>query len=492
MIKIQIEKIKIKDNIRKDYGDLTELAASIRVHGVRNPIELNKNFELIDGFRRVIAAKSAGLKEIPYFLNEEEMNKVEAQIISGIFQKNLNPVEEGIALRKYMDANKLNSENVSKAINKTKSYIEKRLLLVDLPEDVKEALIKKKIQIGHALLLAKFTKTDSSKFLREIKREDYSVESAKENLEYSGLSLELARANFDKSQCKGCKHNGSEQSELFETGKILNGTCMNSGCFSKKLKEFIKKAKEEFKDVLYVTESDYSKPVGYIDSSNTWQLEDNKITKDYIKKCRKEKYNYLVKVKDDGEIIEYFKIPPKKVGNKVVESKDETRKLKLTEKVNDFKRTFLINKSIEFMKPGTKQTKALSLIRLIQGSTGSEIDVVNLGNFVNKGYGGEANVKNIFLAKEEELDKAIELLSRNAFRRVHLKDLIETSKNFKVDIKKHFAITKEYLELYTKDQLVKLIEEFKLNDSEKDLKKGDLIQHILNQNLKGKVPKILF
>ena len=494
MKKIQIEKINIAGNIRKDYGDLTELTASIREHGVRNPIELSTSNLLIDGCRRLKAAKAAGLTEIPFFYWDGKIDKATSQMLAGIFQKNLNPIEEGKAFRNYMDSTKIKVEDLAKKISKQITYVNKRLLLVDLPKDVQESLINKKILMGHALLLAKFTKQDSSKFLKEIIREKHSVERARENTQYRGFSLKLSEANFNKSQCKGCKYNGSEQAELFETGTILNGTCMNSGCYHKKVKEFVKQKREEFKDVLYKPESEYAAPSGYVDTSSTWQIEDHKITKPYMKKCRKDKEN-LVRVKDDGEIVEYFKIPPKKVGNKVVENQDETRKLKLTEKVNEFKKTFLINKSIELMQPGTKQAKVLTLIKLMRSANWDE-----LGEF-DKTFRSLKDIKKVYQFPEKDIDNAISYLSRKAFRSVNLKELIEISRNFKVDIKKHFKITKEYLELYTKDQLVNLIEEFKLCVDSEDpkvktissgnIKKGDLIQHILNQNLKGKVPKIL-
>ena len=61
MENIKIDEIKKKENIREDYGDLTELTESIRECGVRNPIELNTQNEIIDGHRRMVAAKAAGL-----------------------------------------------------------------------------------------------------------------------------------------------------------------------------------------------------------------------------------------------------------------------------------------------------------------------------------------------------------------------------------------------------------------------------------------------
>lgn len=502
MKKIQIEKIKITENVRKDYGDLTELAASIKMHGLRNPVELNQDNELVDGFRRVKAAKAAGLKEIPYFVNEEELGKTESQLISGIFQKNLNPIEEGKAFRKYMDQEKIKIAELAKKISKRENYIEKRLELVKTSPEVQKALIERKIQMGHALLLARFTKDDSKKFLRKIIQEKPSVEDARESLGYSNFTARLSDAKFDMKACKDCKFNGSQQAELFETGKILSGNCMNPGCFQKKVKELIKQRIEQFKDIL-VPGDRYQTPNGYVSAESTWALEDKGICKPYMNQCRKDRENYLVKIGDDGSLQEYFKIPSKKKkspeGSKVAmkdeEVREEKREQVLSSKINEFKTKFLIDKTIEVMGPKSIQTKSLVLLRLIQNSNYSDIDYIakELGNLVKRDLGGSPNVKNIFNADDEELDNAIALISQSALRRVDLKELILISRDFEVDVKKHFGITEDYLKLYTKVQLLDLIDELKIGTDQKynDVKKDEIIEFILSRKLKGKVPKIM-
>ncbi len=498
MKNIQIDKIKIAGNIRKDYGDLTELTASIREHGVRKPIELTTSNSLVDGYRRLKAAKAAGLTEIPFFYWDGKIDKATSQMLAGIFQKNLNSVEEGKAFRDYMDATKINVKDLAKKISKQITYVNKRLLLVDLSKEVQDSLINKKILMGHALLLAKFTKQDSSKFLREIIREKHSVEMARENTQYRGFSVRLVDAKFDKSQCKDCKYNGSVQSELFETGTILNGTCMNAGCYHKKVKEFVKQKKAEFKDVLYKSESEYDTPKGYQDIEYSYSLEEKGITKSYMNKCKKEMQNYLVRIKEDGTIQEFFKIPTKK--EKAKGSEKEKEKLSmdtLSSRIHEFKRSFFINKSIELMQPGTKQTKALNVFRLLKSSSYSDIgyktleEINKIVKIIGRGYGQEIFVKNIFEATEDQLDNVIKIISSKALRSTNMKELIEISGKFKVNLKKHFVITKEYLVLYTKDQLYKLIKEFKLEQPDKDLKKGELIEHILKQKLKDKIPKVM-
>ena len=245
---IQIDKIVIKDNVRKDYGYLTEMAASIKEHGVRKPVELNKKNELVDGFRRFKAAKAAGLTDIPYFYNDEKIDNTTEQILSGIFSKNLNPVEEGQAFVKYMAEHKMPIKELAKKISKSEGYVQKRIEIATLPKEITDELIAGRIEIGHALLLKKMPEPDAKKYLKEIIRDGMSVARARTNAQYKGTKL--SSAPFDKEQCKGCKFNGSEQSELFETGKILNGTCMNKGCYSKKMQDYIKEIKEKYKDAI--------------------------------------------------------------------------------------------------------------------------------------------------------------------------------------------------------------------------------------------------
>lgn len=64
MKQINIADIKLKSNIRVDYGDLTELTASIKENGVRQPLILDKGDILVDGHRRLKAAKAAGLEKV--------------------------------------------------------------------------------------------------------------------------------------------------------------------------------------------------------------------------------------------------------------------------------------------------------------------------------------------------------------------------------------------------------------------------------------------
>jgi len=204
MQRIKISDVKIKDNVRKDYGDLTELTASIKSHGIRVPIELNKDNELVDGYRRCKAAIKAGLTKIPFYRSEDNLDRTTAQLIAGIFSKNLNPIEEGRAFKELIKVTEVLDlkdpvKELSKRISKSKLYVERRLKLIELPQEVKDALIKSKIQLGHALLLSRLPKSNSAKYLRDIVRNKLSVERAKEELEWGEFSIRLFDACFNKN-----------------------------------------------------------------------------------------------------------------------------------------------------------------------------------------------------------------------------------------------------------------------------------------------------
>ena len=467
---IKIEKINVNENIRKDYGDLTELTASIKEHGVTKPLEININSELIDGFRRLKAAKAAGLTEVPYFLGNTAVDKTTEQIISGIFSKNLNPVEEGNAFVKYMSENKIPVKEFAKKISKSEGYVQKRIEIVTLPKEITDEIISKRLEIGHALLLKKMPEPEAKKYAKEILREKLNVEEAKERAQYK--SGNLREAKFNTEQCKGCKFNGSEQAELFETGKVLNGMCMNIGCYSKKMAEWVKALKEKYKDVL----TDKI-PNGYI-RSDSYEAKEKGITEAYMKKCRETKENYAIRINENYGISfeEYFKPQKKETpvsGKKAETIKEEVREQKLEIRVNDFKTQFLIEKCKETISPGSKEAKALAMI---------EMDP-------------SIEVKKAFSMTEKEIDKKIAESSISALRGMGMKNLIIATENNGVDIKKQFVITEEFLNLHTKDQLLQLINELgiKTDQEYNDVKKTDMVSYILSEEKRtnGKLPKIL-
>ncbi|MBO4245194.1 MAG: ParB/RepB/Spo0J family partition protein [Bacilli bacterium] len=146
---------------RKTFNEesLNELAASIKEHGVVEPIivkESIKGYELVAGERRTKASRLAGLKTIPAIIrnfNDEQM--MEIALIENIQREDLNPIDEAKGYEAIIIKLGLTQEEVSKKFGKSRSYITNLLGLLRLPENVKKYVQDKSISMGHARVLSK-------------------------------------------------------------------------------------------------------------------------------------------------------------------------------------------------------------------------------------------------------------------------------------------------------------------------------------------------
>lgn len=158
---ISIDKIKTNPNQPRKHFDeegLNELAASIKVHGVVQPIVLNDNgdgtYLIIAGERRYRASKIAGLKEIPAIIkNYTDKQIKEISIIENLQREDLNPIEAARAIKQLMDEYKLTQEAVSERIGKSRSNIANSLRLLTLYPEVLDMIEKGALSAGHARAL---------------------------------------------------------------------------------------------------------------------------------------------------------------------------------------------------------------------------------------------------------------------------------------------------------------------------------------------------
>ncbi len=159
---LQIEIDKIATNSRQprqrftDYK-MEELINSIREYGIIQPLIVSlkgDSYELIAGERRLRAAKELGFKKVPVILRDaDEQEKLELALIENIQREDLNPVEKAMAYRQLIDEFNLTQEELAKRIGKPRSSIANTLRILNLPEEIKLALIDGKITEGHAKLL---------------------------------------------------------------------------------------------------------------------------------------------------------------------------------------------------------------------------------------------------------------------------------------------------------------------------------------------------
>lgn len=158
---IDIEKIKNNPNQPRKHFDaeaLNELAASIKVHGVIQPIVLNDNgdgtYLIIAGERRYRASKIAGLKEIPAIIkNYTDKQIKEISIIENLQREDLNPIEAARAIKQLMEEYKLTQEAVAERIGKSRSNIANTLRLLSLYPEVLDMIEKGSLSAGHARAL---------------------------------------------------------------------------------------------------------------------------------------------------------------------------------------------------------------------------------------------------------------------------------------------------------------------------------------------------
>lgn len=182
---IEVKISEIDPNIgqpRKSFNEdeLLELAESIKIHGVIQPVILTKRgkrYELIAGERRWRAAKLAGLAKIPALVREYTDKEImEVSLIENIQRQDLNPVEEAEAFKNLIDEYKMKQDDLAERVSKSRSAITNALRLLKLDEKVKAMLAEGLISTGHArALLAVEDKDKQQQLATKIFDEKLSV-----------------------------------------------------------------------------------------------------------------------------------------------------------------------------------------------------------------------------------------------------------------------------------------------------------------------------
>ena len=136
---------------------LKELAASIKEHGVIQPIIVHRigtNYGLIAGERRWRASRLAGLKTIPALVKEATKRElIEQALIENIQREDLNPLEAAEAYKRLQDEFKLTQEDLAKRVGKERSTITNFLRILGLPKELKQSLANGALSMGHAKAL---------------------------------------------------------------------------------------------------------------------------------------------------------------------------------------------------------------------------------------------------------------------------------------------------------------------------------------------------
>lgn len=140
-----------------DEEKLKELAASISLHGVVQPILVRPNgarFTIVAGERRFRAARMAGLTHVPVVVRDMEDSAVmEVALVENLQREDLNPIEEAAGIRFLMQQHDLTQEEVSSRLGKSRPAIANSIRLLTLPESVQALLREGTLLPGHARAL---------------------------------------------------------------------------------------------------------------------------------------------------------------------------------------------------------------------------------------------------------------------------------------------------------------------------------------------------
>jgi ParB family chromosome partitioning protein len=147
---------------RFDEDETAELAASIQLHGVLQPIVVRATadggYELIAGERRLRAARVAGLTHIPAVVRESaDGEQLELALVENLQRQDLNAIEEAAAYRELIDQFSLSHEEVARKVGKSRVAVSNALRLLDLTAEVREAVADGRITEGHGRALAALT-----------------------------------------------------------------------------------------------------------------------------------------------------------------------------------------------------------------------------------------------------------------------------------------------------------------------------------------------
>jgi ParB family chromosome partitioning protein len=261
--------IESTTNPRQTFEEdaMQELAASIREHGVLQPLlvrpHAERRFEIVFGARRYRGAAIAEKETVPVCIREmTDAQVLEAQLVENLQRQDVHPLHEaqGFAALLRLEDPKYSIELIAAKCGKQPGYIASRLRLTELAPAAVEAFIKDEIGLGHALLLAKLQSEQQEEALTACWQESYTngskskrillpVRHLREWIERNIL-LELATAPFSKEDatlapgagsCLDCSKRTGHNTLLFEGIAAQHDSCSDPACYAAKVDAHVKR-----------------------------------------------------------------------------------------------------------------------------------------------------------------------------------------------------------------------------------------------------------
>lgn len=221
------------DQPRKEFAEdeLQELAASLKVHGLLQPILVRKvanRYIIVAGERRFRAARLAGFTTISCLVQEgSDLEMAERALVENLQRADLSPVEEGRAYARLMKEHGLTQEEVAKRVGKGRATVANLLRVIELPDIVLDLLQSGQLSLGHAKLLAGLEDSSLQVLLaRRVAESGLSVRQMEELLErlQGEAGTKVKAGKKKKAASEGLAHLEEKLSSSFQTRVRLKGS----------------------------------------------------------------------------------------------------------------------------------------------------------------------------------------------------------------------------------------------------------------------------
>ncbi len=208
---------------RMDEGALYELAESIKVQGIMQPILVRRlssgandgKYEIIAGERRFRAAKLAGLDSVPVLVRDVPDESAAAMaLIENIQREDLNPLEEAQGLQRLVKEFALTHEQAAQAVGRSRSAASNLLRLLNLADPVQTMLMAGDLDMGHARALLALDRATQITAANQISAKKMSVREAESLVKKLGAEFNLVATKPKKEKSRDLKRVEEELSDL--------------------------------------------------------------------------------------------------------------------------------------------------------------------------------------------------------------------------------------------------------------------------------------
>jgi ParB family chromosome partitioning protein len=239
VLRIPVDTIDANPKQPRRYFDdqsLNELAASIRIHDIIQPITVTKmpsgRYRLVSGERRLRAAKLAGLPDIPAYIRQtNDQQLLELALLENLQREDLNAMEVALSYKRMMDELNYTHEQVAERMGKDRSTITNFIRLLKLPPDIQVAVRIGEISMGHARALVNVDSIDKQLFIfDEIKEKGLSVRQTEALVRKLYKDAGVVKKHTNNSLPEGFQRIEDKLASHFSTRvKLKHSSKTNSG-----------------------------------------------------------------------------------------------------------------------------------------------------------------------------------------------------------------------------------------------------------------------